>query len=963
MADLFRFLLRWPLYMTVVFCMCTLVLLYNLYSTKELFRQSIDSRLVADSQRRADAVADYLISLKKSVHELSESREIADYLANKALGMSEQYGLFASIAAIEERFQREISSAFFRKVARYTQIVFFDETGVALTEPNTGSGHIPSQNSRPQEPFLFVDEERGQITISAPVYYKEQLSGTVVSWGALEQLAQLLYGENGTSGSNYQEILVSNAGLQQCAVSCSPTLSEIFIRYLAQLPEDTLIDLRTASAAPKDITHLVAIRSAVTGTDLSIITLMDPQEIYGGENTSLYLYSFGIFMVVLLAGAIVLDRQRMKTERLQIDNTALSNEISRRILLEEELIEKSDNLEKMAEELRITARKAEEATKAKSQFLANMSHEIRTPMNAIIGMSYLAQQGELSHKQREQIGYIHSAGESLLGIINDILDFSKVEAGKIVLEQVPFALNNTLHELIQLLQPKIEEKRLEFVFDNDDEILERDAPLLVGDALRIRQVLTNIISNAIKFTETGFIRIGVASHRKENVVRVLFTVSDSGIGMNSDQISRIFEQFSQADATTTRQYGGTGLGMAIASRLVDLMGGRIDIESEPGEGTCFTVKIPFSIALVNQRPLQDRRRPQNNYAALRGAKVLLVEDNPVNRILTVELLVMQGVVVDTAENGESALDMLLSQPPDTYQVILLDLQMPVLDGFETAARIRSNPRFEALPIIAQSAHVMTFEKTRCRELGMNDCLNKPVDPATLWYTLLRFINKGISGAPEIDQSIPLARHSGEAAIVSKEPFSILGIDYSKGLQRTGGDETLYRKLIKATVEGCDTELEQLKDAARLKSNEDGRLQAQNLRDMFDAIGAVEMSKATAVIVEMFQAHAHPLAQIDALEKNYQELRSSLIKYLNERFPTETVVAESALDQDDGNEAWMDNFTERISSCDFQAIEMWEEGRAAMQSLFSEQERNRLDRALQHFDFAHALEILNTRKRV
>jgi two-component system sensor histidine kinase/response regulator len=289
--------------------------------------------------------------------------------------------------------------------------------------------------------------------------------------------------------------------------------------------------------------------------------------------------------------------------------------------------------------------------------------------------------------------------------------------------------------------------------------------------------------------------------------------------------------------------------------------------------------------------------------------------------------------------------------------------MPVLDGFETAARIRSDSRFEALPIIAQSSHVMTFEKTRCRELGMNDCLNKPVDPATLWYTLLRFINKGISGAPEIDQSIPLARHSGEAAIVSKEPFSILGIDYSKGLQRTGGDETLYRKLIKATVEGCDTELEQLKDAARLKSNEDGRLQAQNLRDMFDAIGAVEMSKASAVIVEMFQAHAHPLAQIDALDKNYQELRGSLIKYLNERFPTETVVAESAWDQDDGNEAWMDNFTELIRSCDFQAIEMWEEGRAAMQSLFSEQERDRLDRALQHFDFARALEILNTRKRV
>lgn len=962
MADFFRFLLRWPLYMTVVFCMCTLVLLYNLYSTKELYRQSIDSRLVADSQRRADAVADYLISLKKSVHELSESREIADYLANKALGMSEQYGLFASIAAIEERFQREINSAFFRKVARYTQIVFFDETGAALTEPNTAHGLISSHNARPQEPFLLADEARGQIIISTPVYYKEQFSGTVVSWGALEQLAQLLYGENGTSGSNYQEILVSNAGLQQCATSCSPTLSEMFIRYLAQLPEDTLIDLRTASAAPKDITHLVAIRSAVTGTDLSIITLMDPQEIYGGENTSFYLYSFGIFMVVLLVGAIVLDRQRMKTERLQIDNTALSNEITRRILLEEELIEKSDNLEKMAEELRITARKAEAATKAKSQFLANMSHEIRTPINAIIGMSYLAQQGELTQKQREQIGYIHSAGESLLGIINDILDFSKVEAGKIILEQVPFVLNNILHELIQLLRPKIEEKRLKFLFDNGDELLGPDAPMLVGDALRIRQVLTNIISNAIKFTETGFIRIGVASNRKENVVWVLFTVCDSGVGMNSDQIDRIFEQFSQADASITRQYGGTGLGMAIASRLVDLMGGRIDVESEPGKGTCFTVEIPFSIAMVNQMPLRDRRKPQNNYAGLRGVKVLLVEDNLINRILTVELLGMQGVRVDAAENGQLALDMLLSQPPDTYQAILLDLQMPVLDGFETAARIRSDTRFDALPIIAQSAHVMHFEKKRCRELGMNDCLNKPMDPAKLWYTLLRFVNKDIHGAPDVEQSAHGARQPGEAAIVSNEGFSILGIDYREGLQRCGGDEALYHKLIKATVEGCDTGLEQLKDAARLKSYEDGRLQAQNLRDMFDAIGAGEMSKAMAVIVELFHAHAHPLAQIEALEKNYQDLRGTLNRYLNERFTTKKVYAESAREQDRCDEAWMDNLTELISSCDFQAVEMWEEGRGAMQSLLAEQEIERLDRALQQFDFVRALEILNTRER-
>ncbi len=961
MALFPRFLLRWPLYMTVVFFMCTLVLLYNLYSTKELFRQSIDARLVADSQRRASAVADYLTLIKKSVHELSKSREIEDYLANKALGMSEQYGLFANLAAIEQRFQQEISDEYFRKVARFSQIVFLDVTGIALTEINPAHGQIPRHRALSPEPFLIADEERSQLIISVPVYYKQQLAGTVVSWGALDQLSHLLYGEDQGNGSEYQEMLVSTSGLQQCAVACAPTFSSAFVRHLAQLPEDSLVDLGSVATAPENVADLVVIRSAVTDTSFSVITLMDRKEIYGRGSTNLYLYTFAIFTFVLLAGAIVLDRQRLKTERLEIDNTALSDEISRRILLEQELIKKSDNLGKMAEELRVTARKAEEATKAKSQFLANMSHEIRTPMNAIIGMSYLAQQGELSRKQREQIGYIHAAGESLLGIINDILDFSKVEAGKITLEEVPFVLNGTLHELLQLLQPKIVEKGLELLFDDGDEILGQDAPLLVGDALRLRQVLTNILANAIKFTEKGFIRIGVTSQKEEQVVRVVFTVFDSGIGMSGEQIERIFEQFSQADASTTRQYGGTGLGMAITSRLVELMGGRIVVESELGQGSCFTVEMPFPIAMGKQGQLRDRRKAYNDYSALSGVKVLLVEDNPVNRLLTCELLVMKGVVVDTAENGELALNLLLSQSPDTYRAVLLDLQMPVLDGFATAARIRSDQRFDSLPIIAQSAHVLTFEKERCRQLGINDCLHKPIDRAKLWYTLLRLVSKEADRASMGEQYANLAGQPAEQAIPAPMGFSLPGIDYAEGLQRCGGDETLYHKIIKAAVENCDTDLEKLKNAARLTLSEAGCIQARNLRDMLGAIGALALEKAMAVIVEMFRAEANPLAQIEALEKNYQELIVSLQGYLAGRVETDKTDAESAPGPAGWDEAWMNRFTNLLSSSDFQAVEMWEEGREKMASLLAEKEIQRLDLALQQFDFARALEILSVRR--
>jgi len=389
-------------------------------------------------------------------------------------------------------------------------------------------------------------------------------------------------------------------------------------------------------------------------------------------------------------------------------------------------------------ELKKAQEAAESASKAKSEFLANMSHEIRTPMNAILGMLKLLQTTELDASQKGYASNTEIAARSLLGLLNDILDFSKVEAGKMTLDPRPFSLDRLLHDLNVVLSSNLSEKQIALRFD-----VAANVPRgLLGDDMRLQQVLINLGSNAIKFTSRGEVLLAVELVEKTaQDVLLKFSVHDTGIGIAADKLKHIFSGFSQAESNTTRRFGGTGLGLSISSRLVNLMDGELQVDSVLGSGSTFHFQIRFPLADLVQAPVQNNPSSASPKAEkvqrLSGLRILVVEDNKINQLVAQGLLSREGAIVTMADNGALGVDAVAHAQPG-FDIVLMDVQMPVMDGYAATRAIRVELGLKDLPVIAMTANVMASDREACLAAGMNDHVGKPFELDDLVACLLRF---------------------------------------------------------------------------------------------------------------------------------------------------------------------------------------------------------------------------------
>ena len=596
-----------------------------------------------------------------------------------------------------------------------------------------------------------------------------------------------------------------------------------------------------SSVYKEEFAFLEDAQKTLADPDLSRITLRTGYSEILAEHETL------LRKIVKMTG--ISDRVQRKlreaNSRIKVQREEL---MEKHLLLEKEIIKGTE----LGKQLQQRNQQLSLASQAKSAFLANMSHEIRTPMNAIIGLTHLALRTKPNPRQHDYLGKILFSADALLGIINDILDFSKIEAGKLEIEQTRFLLSDVMENLSDMLGPAAKSKGIEMLFATDSDV----PSALTGDSLRLGQILINLSNNAIKFTDVGEIVIATKLiGMDENRVKLRFAVRDTGIGLSEKQIAELFRPFTQADVSTTREYGGTGLGLTICKRLVEMMNGDISVTSQLGQGSVFTFTAEFGLAAVTQTIKKGREHPlrtpepmglrvpesddADGLAKIKNARVLLVEDNTINQQVATELLKQAGMIVTLAADGLKALKAVNQA---AYYLVFMDIQMPKMDGYEASRAIRKDDRFADIPIIAMTAHAMSGIREKCLEAGMNDHMSKPINPPELAAALVRWIKPKAkkTPAPQPDLIFSAQRKIKHTQDL---PERMPGLDISDALKRLDGNRKLLKKLLIQFADEYSDTAEILRKALDSGDIEYIRRTAHTIKGVAGNIGAGDLSKA------------------------------------------------------------------------------------------------------------------------
>ena len=707
-------------------------------------QQAAEMGFLAHTRTQAATLENFLGRINNELADLSERRVVTAYFENKALGITMQYGLKISLLDLADEIHGRLERTLPSGAPLFARMALVDNEGnivldsrhpdaapgapwpLALADASTPApaGHPEYVNQAPEGPCLMIQ---------APCQVKTHRVGTLVALIPLRTVLGLLQDPSAPTSDDTWVLL---RGRLLIAEPLQARSAAMFAHVQALTTEPGKVIRTKARIGSQGNQHFMTACARVADLPLSVIRITPFDQAVSGADPRRVLGTLFLALGAVVAGLLLYVRSKSReatlTEKLTFEaerramaarqNEALAEEILQRKVVEQQLRKAKED--------------AEAANQAKGQFLANMSHEIRTPLNGVLGLTELVLGTELGPAQKEYLTIALQSGRSLLHIINDILDISRIEAGRMVIEAVPFDLRSELESILGPFHAAVQQKTLELELAVAPDLPDRWR----GDPLRLRQVLINLLANAVKFTPAGRVRLEVAwEPRAPGQGALRFLVSDTGIGIPAEKLETIFEAFSQADGSTTRLYGGTGLGLTISHQLARLMGGELLVESEPGRGSVFTLHLTLGIEEDLQRPGPEEPA-EDPFRPLQALRILIAEDNAVNRFYLTNLLLKMGHSTRAVEDGRQALQALSEE---SFDLALLDVQMPHLSGPEAARAWRQHEEQEKLPplpLIALTAHAMPEDRRTCLEAGMDDYLTKPLDVQLLAKALTHWSN-------------------------------------------------------------------------------------------------------------------------------------------------------------------------------------------------------------------------------